>query len=212
MTVRLFDYWRSSACYRVRIVLNLKGVDYEAVPVNLLTGDQRDPAYVARNPQGLIPMLEIDGHRLTQSLAIIDYLDATRPDPPMVPSNPAERAHVLAAALAIAADIHPINNLRILNYLKGELGQEQATRDAWYRHWIVEGFTALEAMIDPAKAYIGGDAPGIADACLVPQMTNARRFEVPLDAFPTLVRIDAACSALDAFQRAHPEAVKPEGA
>lgn len=209
MTIRLFDYWRSSACYRVRIVLNLKGVAYEAVPVSLLDGDQRDPGYLARNPQGLIPMLEIDGHRLTQSLAIIDYLDATRPDPPMVPKDPAARAHVLAAALAIAADIHPINNLRILNYLKDDLGQDQPARDAWYRHWIVEGFTALEAMIDPNPDFIGGDAPGIADACLVPQMANARRFDVPLDAFPTLVRIDAACTALDAFKRAHPEAVKP---
>lgn len=212
MTVTLYDYWRSSACYRVRIVLNLKGVAYEAVHIGLLDGDQRDPAYLEKNPQGLIPMLEIDGHRLTQSLAIIDYLDATHPEPPMVPKDPAARSHVLAAALAIAADIHPINNLRILNYLKEELGQDQAARDAWYKHWIVQGFTALEAMLDPGKVFIGGDAPGIADACLVPQMANARRFDIALDAFPTLVRIDAACNALDAFRRAHPEAVKPANA
>jgi maleylacetoacetate isomerase len=209
MTVKLYDYWRSSACYRVRIVLNLKGVAYEAVHIGLLDGDQRTADYLQKNPQGLIPMLEIDGHRLTQSLAIIDYLDATRPDPPMVPKDPAARAHVLAAALAIAADIHPINNLRILAYLKDPLGADQAARDTWYRHWIAEGFGALEAMIDPDTPFIGGAAPGIADACLVPQMANARRFELPLDAYPTLVRIDAACNALDAFKRAHPEAVKP---
>lgn len=209
MTVKLYDYWRSSACYRVRIVLNLKGVAYEAVHIGLLDGDQRTADYLQKNPQGLIPMLEIDGHRLTQSLAIIDYLDATRPDPPMVPKDPAARAHVLAAALAIAADIHPINNLRILAYLKDPLGADQAARDTWYRHWIAEGFGALEAMIDPDTPFIGGAAPGIADACLVPQIANARRFELPLDAYPTLVRIDAACNALDAFKRAHPEAVKP---
>lgn len=209
MTVRLYDYWRSSACYRVRIVLNLKGVAYEAVHIGLLDGDQRSADYLEKNPQGLIPMLEIDGHRLTQSLAIIDYLDATRPEPPMVPKDPAARSHVLAAALAIAADIHPINNLRILAYLKDTLGADQAARDTWYRHWIAEGFAALEAMLDPQAPFIGGEAPGIADACLVPQMANARRFDVPLDAYPTLVRIDAACNALDAFKRAHPEAVKP---
>ena len=209
MTVKLYDYWRSSACYRVRIVLNLKGVAYEAVHIGLLDGDQRTADYLQKNPQGLIPMLEIDGHRLTQSLAIIDYLDATRPDPPMVPKDPAARAHVLAAALAIAADIHPINNLRILAYLKDPLGADQAARDTWYRHWIAEGFGALEAMIDPDTPFIGGAAPGIADACLVPQIANARRFELPLDAYPTLVRIDAACNALDAFKPAHPEAVKP---
>lgn len=209
MTVRLYDYWRSSACYRVRIVLNLKGIAYETVHIGLLDGDQRSADYLAKNPQGLIPMIEIDGQRLTQSLAIIDYLDATRPEPPMVPKDPAARAHVLAAALAIAADIHPINNLRILAYLKDKLGADQAARDTWYRHWIAEGFAALETMLDPDAPFIGGAAPGIADACLVPQMANARRFELPLDAYPTLVRIDAACNALDAFKRAHPEAVKP---
>lgn len=209
MTVRLYDYWRSSACYRVRIVLNLKGIAYEAVPIGLLDGDQHSADYLEKNPQGLIPMLEIDGHRLTQSLAIIDYLDATRPEPPMVPKDPAARSHVLAAALAIAADIHPINNLRVLAYLKDSLGAEQEARDTWYRHWIGEGFAALETMIDPDTPFIGGATPGIADACLVPQMANARRFDVPLDAYPTLVRIDAACNALDAFKRAHPEAVKP---
>lgn len=209
MTVRLYDYWRSSACYRVRIVLNLKGIAYETVHIGLLDGDQRSADYLAKNPQGLIPMIEIDGQRLTQSLAIIDYLDATRPEPPMVPKDPAARAHVLAAALAIAADIHPINNLRILAYLKDKLGADQAARDTWYRHWIAEGFAALETMLDPDAPFIGGAAPGIADAFLVPQMANARRFELPLDAYPTLVRIDAACNALDAFKRAHPEAVKP---
>jgi maleylacetoacetate isomerase len=204
----LFDYFRSSACYRVRIALNLKGVAYEAVPVNLLEGAQREEAYRARNPQGLVPMLEIDGHRLTQSLAIVDYLDATRPEPPLVPADPAERAHVLALALTVACDIHPLNNLRVLKYLSRELDAPQEARDQWYRHWIAEGLAALEALAAPgAGRFLWGDAPTLADICLVPQLYNARRFEVPLEAYLTLVRADTEASRIEAFAAAHPDAI-----
>lgn len=209
MIIRLYDYWRSSASYRVRIALNLKGLAYEAVPTSLLDGAQRAPDYLAKNPQGLVPMLEVGDLRLTQSLAIIDWLDATQPGPRLIPADPAERAHALAMAYVIASDIHPINNLRVLKYLSNQFGIEDAARDDWYRHWIVEGFTALEAMADPAAPYLGGEAPDIADICLVPQMANARRFNTPLGAFPTLVRIDAACNTLEPFKAAHPDAVRP---
>ncbi len=207
--ILLFDYWRSSASYRVRIALNLKGVAYTAVPTSLLDGDHRQAAYVARNPQGFVPMLSIDGHDLTQSLAIIDYLDAKYPEPKMVSPEPAIRAKTLAQALLIAADIHPINNLRVLRYLQGTMGQDQAAVDDWYRHWIIEGFTALEAMA-PADGLFGSDLPNLADVCLVPQMANARRFDAPMEAFPKLVRIDAVLRGIEAFAKAAPDAVKPE--
>jgi maleylacetoacetate isomerase len=205
----LFDYWRSSASYRVRIVLNLKNVPYTPVPISLLDNAQRAPDYVARNPQGFVPMLSIDGHDLTQSLAIIDYLDAQYPDPAMVSSNPADRAKTLAQALIIAADIHPIDNLRVLRYLKDQMGQSQEAVDQYYRHWIIEGFTALEAMA-PEDGLFGGDLPNLADVCLVPQMANARRVDTPLHAFPRLLRMDAALTALPAFAAAHPDQVKPD--
>ncbi len=207
--ITLFDYWRSSASYRVRIVLNLKNVPYTSVPTSLLENEQKAPAYVARNPQGFVPMLSIDGHDLTQSLAIIDYLDAKYPDPAMVSSNPADRAKTLAQALIIAADIHPIDNLRVLRYLKDEMGQSQEAVDKWYRHWIIEGFTALENMA-PDDGLFGGDLPNLADVCLVPQMANARRVDTPFDQFPKLSRIDAALTALPAFIAAHPDQVKPD--
>jgi maleylacetoacetate isomerase len=206
----LFDYFRSSASYRVRIALNLKGVDHESVPVNLAEGAQKAADYKDRNPQGFVPMLEVDGIRITQSLAIIDYLDATRPEPRLVPADAAERAHVLGLALIVACDIHPLNNLRVLKYLSGPLGQEEAVRDAWYRHWIAEGFAALEAMAAPrAGRFLFGDEPGLADIGLVPQMYNARRFNVPLDDFPLLVRADAEACRLEAFAAAHPDRVAP---
>jgi maleylacetoacetate isomerase len=205
----LFDYWRSSASYRVRIVLNLKNVPYTPVPISLLENAQRAPDYVARNPQGFVPMLSIDGHDLTQSLAIIDYLDAQYPDPAMVSSNPADRAKTLAQALIIAADIHPIDNLRVLRYLKEQMGQSQEAVDQFYQHWIIEGFTALEAMA-PEDGLFGGDLPNLADVCLVPQMANARRVDTPMDAFPKLLRMDAALTALPAFAAAHPDQVKPD--
>ncbi len=207
--VVLYDYWRSSAAYRVRIALNLKGVAYKSVPKSLIDGEHRLPDYVKVNPQGFVPTLLIDGHVLTQSLAIIDYLDATHPEPKMVSSDPATRSHTLAQALVIAADIHPVNNLRILQYLKNTLGHEQSVLDDWYRHWIAEGFTALEAMA-PEDGLFGSDLPNLADVCLVPQMANARRFDMPLEAFPKLVRIDAVLTAMPAFAAAHPDMHKPD--
>jgi maleylacetoacetate isomerase len=207
--ILLFDYFRSSASYRVRIALNLKGVAYTPVPTSLIEGENKAPEYMRRNPQGFVPMLSIDGHDLTQSLAIIDYLDAHYPDPPMVSSDPAARARTLAQALLIAADIHPLNNLRVLKYLKDELSQPQEAIDLWYRHWITEGFAALEQQA-PDSGLFGGDQPNLADVCLVPQMANARRFDTPLEGFPKLVRIDAALCALPAFVAAHPDQVNPE--
>ncbi len=204
----LFDYWRSSASYRVRIALNLKGIAYRAMPTDLLTSQQKAPDYVARNPQGLVPMLRIDGHDLTQSLAIIDYLDATRPEPRLIPSDPAASASTLARAMIIIADIHPVNNLRTLKYLKTEMGQQQDAIDDWYRHWIAEGYAALEQMA-PDVGLFGGDQPDLTDLCLVPQMANARRFELDLAPYPKLVRIDAELQAIPAFAAAHPDAVKP---
>ena len=202
----LYDYHRSSAAYRVRIALNLKGVDYEQRPVNLADSAQRSDDYRALNPQGLVPMIEIDGHRLTQSLAIMVYLDQTIPEPALMPRDAFDGAHVRAMAMAIACDIHPLNNLRVLKYLKGELGHSQAEVDRWYAHWIIEGLGALEAMAAPqAGAFLFGDASTIADVCLVPQLFNARRFNVPLDAYPTLLRADANATKLAAFAAAHPD-------
>jgi maleylacetoacetate isomerase len=202
----LYDYQRSSAAYRVRIALNLKGVDYESRPVNLLEGEQKAAEYREINPQGLVPMLEIDGHRLTQTLAIIVYLDQQFPDPPLVPRDPGDGAHVRAMALSIACDIHPLNNLRVLKYLSGPLGVSQEQRDAWYAHWITEGFTALEAIAKTgAGRFLFGDEPTIADVCLVPQLFNARRFNVPIDDYPTLLRADENANGLEAFAAAHPD-------
>jgi maleylacetoacetate isomerase len=212
MTLVLYDYHRSSASYRVRIALNLKGAAYERVPVNLLESEQREDAYRARNPQGFVPMLEADGTRLTQSLAIIDWLEAGFPEPRLIPADPGDRAYVLALALTIAADIHPLNNLRVLKRLAA-LGLDQDARDDWYRQWVKEGFDALEPLAAPrAGRFLFGDAVTLADVCLVPQMYNARRFEVDLSAYPTLVRADAEACAVDGFAAAHPDRVAPAAA
>lgn len=203
----LYDYFRSSASYRVRIALNLKRVAYRSVATRLLEGDHCAPDYLARNPQGLVPTLSVDGAHLTQSLAIIDWLDATYRDPRLLPDDATARAKALAVALTIAADIHPLDNLRVVRYLKHQMGQDQDVIDAWYRHWIVLGFDALEAQA-PEAGLFGGDLPNLADICLVPQMYNARRFETPLDAYPKLVRIDAQLQTIDAVAAAHPDRVK----
>jgi maleylacetoacetate isomerase len=203
----LHDYFRSSAAYRVRIALNLKGVEYDRHPVNLVEGEQKAADYRALNPQGFVPMLEIDDLKLTQSLSIIVYLDQTRPDPPLMPRDPADGAHVRAMALAVACDIHPLNNLRVLKYLS-KMGIEQNQRDEWYRHWVSEGLEALERMAAPrAGAFLFGETPTIADVCLVPQLYNARRFSVPIAPYPTLRRADESASALPAFAAAHPDRV-----
>lgn len=202
----LYDYFRSSASYRVRIALNLKGVEYEQRSINLASGAQKDSAFRRLNPQGLVPILEIDGHRLTQSLAIIVYLDQKFPEPPLMPADLADSAHVRALAMAVACDIHPLNNLRVLKYLRGPLGISEEAKDEWYRHWVTEGLAALEEMARPhAGAFLFGDAPTIADICLVPQLYNARRFSVPLTDYPTLRRADETASAHAAFAAAHPD-------
>ncbi|HEY1605415.1 MAG TPA: maleylacetoacetate isomerase [Allosphingosinicella sp.] len=204
----LFDYYRSSAAYRARIALNLKGLSYESISVDLLHGAQKEADYRARNPQGLVPMLEADGHRIGQSLAIIDYLDSIHPEPRLIPAEPLARARVLALALAVACDIHPLNNLRVLKYLAGPLGLDEEARNLWYAHWVSEGFAALELMAEEsAGRFLCGDVPTAADIFLVPQMFNARRFGVPVDSYPTLVRIDAEASKLPAFAAAHPDAI-----
>ena len=202
----LYDYWRSSASYRVRIALALKGVEYERVPVDLLAGGQKGEDYLARNPQGFVPLLEIDGHRIPQSLAICNYLEFTRPEPHIVPANHAERAHVLGLAMIVGCDIHPLNNLRVLKHITRELGADETAKREWIHRWISEGFTALEAMAAPrAGRFLFGDSPTLADIFLVPQMYNARRFEVPLDDFPLLVRVDEEATRHPAFAAAHPD-------
>jgi maleylacetoacetate isomerase len=204
----LHDYFRSSASYRVRIALNLKGLAYEQRSVSLVDGAQKSEAYRALNPQGFVPMLEIDGLRLTQSLAIIDYLDATRKEPPMVSSDPLRRSRTLAQALTIAADIHPVNNLRVLNALRSDFGADEERVGGWVRRWIAAGFAALEADA-PEQGMFGGESPDLADVCLVPQMYNARRFELDLSPYPRLTAIDARLRAIEPVARAAPEAVRP---
>jgi maleylpyruvate isomerase len=200
-------YFRSSAAYRLRIALNLKGIAHAFRPVHLRRGDQRSEAYRALNPQGLVPAVETgDGAVLTQSLAIIEWLDETRPQPPLLPATPLDRAEVRAFAQIIACDIHPLQNLRVLRYLKAEYGKEQADLDAWCHHWLGEGLAACEALAArrPAATFAFGDAPGLADICLVPQLFSADRFGLDLAPFPTLRRIRGACETLPTFAEAHP--------
>lgn len=208
MSLTLHTYFRSSAAYRVRIALNLKGLSWEPRYVHLVRGggEQKSSNFRAVNPQGLVPALEHDGHAITQSLAIIEYLDETHPAVPLLPNTPAARAEVRAFALAIACEIHPLNNLRVLNYLKGQLAHDQPTVDTWYRHWTEDGLAACEALLarTPNGAFCFGDTPTLADVCLVPQLFNARRFKCRLEPVSRLVAIDAACQALPAFAKAAP--------
>jgi maleylpyruvate isomerase len=205
--VRLYTYFRSSAAYRVRIALNLKDLASEMVPIHLQKegGINKKPEYRAINPQMRVPALKLDsGEILMQSVAIIEYLDEIHPHPPLLPRDPVARAKVRAMAQLIACDIHPLNNIGPLRYLKKELGHDQAAIDAWYHHWILQGFDALEPML-AADPYAFGNAVTLADLCLVPQVYNARRLKVPLDRFPKIVTVDAACSKLPAFEKARPE-------
>lgn len=203
--LQLFGYWRSSASFRVRLVLQLKGLGYEQHPVNLRQGEQKEKAYRRVNPQGLVPFL-IDGDvQLSQSVAIMEYLDETYPAYPLMPSAPEERARVRQIVNMIACDTHPLNNLRVLNYLEQELGQSKTARDAWYRHWIDETFTALEQLLmTTAGVYCVGNEVTLADCMLVPQVYNARRFNMTLDDYPTIARIVANCEQLQAFIKAAP--------
>ncbi len=201
--MKLYTYYRSSAAYRVRIALNLKGVDYTSVPVDLLAGEQSAPDYRGVNPQGLVPALTDDGHVISQSLAIIEYLEEEYPEPALLPQDPWRRAHARSLAYAIACDTHPLNNLSVLNFLRDELKVDQQGRDAWYAQWVHRAFGALEASV-VADPYCLGGRITIADVCLVPQLFNARRFAIDLAAYPRLVAIDAALAGIDAFAQAHP--------
>jgi maleylacetoacetate isomerase len=205
--VKLYSYFRSSAAYRVRIALNLKGLPYEMVPVHLTKdgGRQHTPEFLDINPQARVPALELPGGEiLTQSLAIIEYLDDIHPKPPLLPADALARAKSRAIAQMIACDIHPLNNLIALQYLKRQLEHEQPEIDTWYHHWITVGFTALEKMLESGP-YACGSNVTLADICLVPQVANARRFKVPLDKFPKILSVDAACLKLPAFDKARPE-------
>jgi maleylacetoacetate isomerase len=207
--LKIYDYFRSSACYRVRIALNLKKIDFEALPVHLVNdgGEQLKPQYQALNPQALVPALEENGRILTQSLAIIEYLDEVHPTPALLPSDPFAKARVRAFAYAIAADLHPLNNLRVLKYLTHDMGISEEQKNTWYQHWMAKGLSALEKLVTGSAqqtAFCFGESPSLADICLIPQMYNARRFHCDTTAYPTLRRIDEHCQTLPAFSHARP--------
>jgi maleylacetoacetate isomerase len=209
--LQLYSYWRSSAAYRVRIALALKGLDWTTAAVHLVRdgGEQHGPSYRRINPQALVPSLVAGDHVLTQSLAIIEYLDETCPEPPLLPADPLGRARVRSLAQVVACDIHPLNNLRVLQWLKGHLGADDGQRDQWYRHWIAEGFAAIEAALCASPdtgRFCHGDRPTVADLCLVPQVYNAVRYECDLEPYPEIRRVNAACLELEAFRGAAPEA------
>ncbi|MBN8529915.1 MAG: maleylacetoacetate isomerase [Caulobacterales bacterium] len=202
----LHGYWRSGTSYRTRIALNLKGLTYEQRGVDLREGDQRSAAYLRLNPQGLVPSLEVDGTVLTQSPAILEWLEETYPTPPLLPTDPVARAQVRAMAALIGCDIHPLNNLRVGKALREDFGADQAAVDAWAAHWIAPGFAALESLVaEYGNGWCFGDAPTLADCYLIPQIYSARRFNVALGAFPRLLAIEAAAGADPAFQAAHPD-------
>ena len=205
----LYDYCRSSAAYRVRIALNLKGMDYEQIPVNLLKGEQGGDENRARNAQGFVPSMEDNGEMFNQSLSICEYLDDAYPETvALLPVDAAEKARVRSLAQLIACDIHPVNNLRILKYLVGEFGVSEEQKIQWYQHWVMEGFAALEKRLaesDQTGKFCHGDTPSLADVCLVPQVFNANRFKVDMSVYPTISRIADACNEMKAFADAHPD-------
>ncbi|HEX5007918.1 MAG TPA: maleylacetoacetate isomerase [Hyphomonadaceae bacterium] len=202
----LYGYWRSSATYRTRIALNLKGISYKAVGVHLLRNENLSPEHLARHPSGRVPILEIDGHRIGQSMAMIDYLDETRPDPPFLPRDAYLRAHVRDLKDQIVADIHPLNNTSTLARLRSQFGADDAAIASWYAHWIVRGFSVLEQMLPADGGFCVGDAATLADIVLVPQVTNARRYpQIDLKQFPNILRIDTALRQIKAFHEAAPD-------
>ena len=204
--IRLYTYWRSTAAYRVRIALCLKGIDYEPVPIHLARGEHRGD-YRERNPQGLVPALEHDGHVLIQSLAIINYLERVFPQPALLPDEPLARARVSALAQIVTSDMHPLNNLRVLQYLGNDLGIGDEQRQQWYEHWVAEGFKAIETLLQDRETgkFCHGNSPTLADVCLIPQVYNARRFECDLEHYPRIRRVEANCLALEAFDETRPE-------
>jgi maleylacetoacetate isomerase len=203
--VKLYTYFRSSAAFRVRIALNLKGLRYEPLFVHLAKGEHRKSDYTKVNPQGLLPTLELDdGTRLNQSLAIMEYLEEKHPRPPLLPSEPVGKARVRALSELIACEIHPLNNLRVLQHLKRALGQDEDQVNAWYRHWIADGLGKLEAELDAGARFACGEAPTMADCCLVPQIFNAKRYNCDLASYPTTMRVFEQCMKLEAFDRAQP--------
>lgn len=205
--MKLYTYFRSSAAFRVRIALNLKRLDYQPTFVHLAKGEHRKPEYAAVNPQALVPTLEEDGRLLTQSLAILEYLEETHPQPPLLPQDPIARARVRSLALLIACEIHPLNNLRTLRHLKNSLGQTEQQVNGWYRHWVADGLAKLEAELqNPGTGrFCHGQTPTIADCCLVPQIFNAKRYQCELGPYPAVMRVFDACMQLDAFVRAQPD-------
>ncbi|VTU32966.1 Maleylpyruvate isomerase [Variovorax sp. PBL-H6] len=204
--MKLYNYFRSSASFRVRIALNLKGLDYDYLPVHIARGEHKTGPFSAISPDMLVPLLEDDGERLTQSMAIIEYLDEIHPEPALLPRDPLGRAHVRALAQSIACEIHPLNNLRVLKYLVRELKIGDDAKNAWYRHWVREGMLAFERQLvqRPASLYCWGDTPTLADCCLVPQVFNGQRFDCDFSGLPRTMAAFEACMQLDAFQRAQP--------
>ena len=204
--MKLYSYWRSTTAYRVRAALNLKGLDYDIVPVDLVAGDQRSDAYTALNPGKGVPTLALDdGTVLTQSMAILDYLDTVHPAPRLIPDDPMQRARVMAAAHTVALDIHPVNNLRVVQHLKATHGADDAAVRAWMQHWMQAGFAALDPQLDDSTTFAFGAAPDIADLCIVAQLYNAKRWGVDMAPYPKLSRVDAACLAHPAIAAAHPD-------
>ena len=205
-SMKLHSYFRSSASFRVRIALELKGIAYQYVPVHLPRGDHKKPDYAALAPEGLVPMLEVNGRKLSQSMAIIEYLDETHPEPALLPPDAEGRARVRALAQLVACEIHPLNNLRVLKYLLREMKLDEATKNTWYNHWCRDGLEAFERQLQqgPASPFCHGDTPTLADCCLVPQIFNARRFDMPFDGLTRTMAVFDACMALPAFQKAQP--------